>query len=72
MTYLPLPGDIIMFDYEPNDFANHVGIVEKYRDGKIYTIEGNSSDMVKKRSYDISSPYIMGITHLTKIEDVTE
>ena len=71
-TYVPVPGDIIMFDYEPNDFANHVGIVEKYEDGKIYTIEGNKSDMVKRCKYDITSAYIMGITHLTRIQDVTE
>lgn len=71
-TYVPVPGDIIMFDYEPNDFANHVGIVEKYEDGIIYTIEGNKSDMVKRCKYDISNKYIMGITHLTLIQDVVE
>lgn len=71
-TYIPVPGDIIMFDYEPNDFANHVGIVEKYEGGKIYTIEGNKSNMVKRCSYSITHVYIMGITHLTRIEDVAQ
>ncbi len=52
--YVPKTGDIIYFDYEPNDVPNHVGIVN-YSDGtNVYTIEGNSGNEVKKNTYSIN------------------
>ncbi len=56
-------GDIIFFDWtDSNDGqADHVGIVEKIENGKVYTIEGNSSgDMCKQKDYDINSSVILG------------
>ena len=38
----------------------HVGIVERCDGITVYTIEGNSEDAVKERSYAISSNSIMG------------
>lgn len=58
--YKPRPGDIIFFDWQPNGFADHVGIVEKVVGGKIYTIEGNARDTCKNLSYPINSQYIQG------------
>lgn len=58
--YIPKPGDIIFFDWEVDDSVSHVGIVEKVEDGKIYTIEGNSGDDVKRQKYSIDSKYIYG------------
>lgn len=49
-------GDIIFL----NDFS-HVGMVEKVDDKKIYTIEGNSSNSVKRHSYARSSKKISAI-----------
>ena len=46
-------GDIIFFDWaDSNDGkADHVGIVEKSVDGKVYTVEGNSSgDTCRQKS----------------------
>lgn len=47
-------GDIIFFS------VGHVGIVESVSGGIIYTIEGNSSDMVQRCSYGVSYSGILG------------
>lgn len=40
--YIPSTGDIIFFDWNNDDRASHVGIVERVgADGEIYTVEGN-------------------------------
>lgn len=54
------PGMIIFFDWEPDGNPNHVGIVTKVENGYIYTVEGNSSDAVRERSYSANSNHIYG------------
>lgn len=58
--YIPSPGDIIFFDWEPNGEPNHVGIVEAVEDGIVYTIEGNSSNGCREREYAVGSKVIYG------------
>jgi hypothetical protein len=58
--YTPAPGDIIFFDWEPDGHPNHVGIVERADGEYVYTIEGNSSDSVARRSYELGSVKIFG------------
>lgn len=54
-------GDIIFFDWELDGHSDHVGIVEKYQDGKVYTIEGNTTgDVCKQNEYNVDSAVIMG------------
>lgn len=54
------PGDIIYFtDNGAPSGIYHTGIVIKNKNGKIDTIEGNSSDMVAKRSYNTNSGSIL-------------
>ena len=59
--YIPEPGNLIFL----ND-CTHVGIVEKYDDGMVYTIEGNACDDnqenygVRKRYYSALSSKITG------------
>ena len=57
---MPSPGAIIFFDWEHDGTCDHVGIVERCDGTTVYTIEGNSGDAVKERSYSISSDSIMG------------
>ena len=58
--YLPSPGDIIYFDWQPNGDCDHVGIVE-YCDGfYVHTIEGNSGNAVKQQVYAVGSYCIYG------------
>ena len=53
----PTPGMIIFFDWDDEEGqdgrSDHVGIVEKVENGKVYTIEGNTSDSCRERSYPI-------------------
>ena len=58
--YIPKTGDIIFFDRDGSGVTHHVGIVERVEDGKVYTIEGNSSDLVKKRNYALDNSGIYG------------
>ena len=58
--YTPQAGDAILFDWDSDGTSDHIGIVEKVANGKVYTIEGNSSDSVKKNSYSLGSGSVMG------------
>ena len=42
------PGDIILFDWQPNGKADHIGIIEKVISGGYQTIEGNWENAVKR------------------------
>lgn len=55
----PKPGDWILFDWEPNNSPNHIGIVEEVSSSTVTTIEGNSSDMVLRKFYNKSDRDIM-------------
>jgi hypothetical protein len=57
-SYVPAPDDLIFFDWEVDGAVNHVGIVEYVEDGRVYTIEGNSSDSVRRKDYKIDDPRI--------------
>lgn len=54
----PTPGDQIFFGDDAN--IRHTGLVERVTDGVIYTIEGNSGNAVRRRSYALSNPDIYG------------
>ena len=57
---VPVAGDIIFFDWEGDGVPNHVGIVIGTDGDKVYTIEGNSSDAVRTKSYNLDSKLIFG------------
>ena len=56
-TYTPREGDIIFFDWDSDGLANHV---EKVEDGKVHTIEGNSSDVCNRLQYNSDDFRILG------------
>lgn len=62
----PEPGMIIFFDWEGEEgggldgTADHVGIVEKVENGSVYTIEGNTADSCRERSYPLGHFEILG------------
>lgn len=60
--YEPKPGDLILLETNGNygDGPDHTGIVVSYDNGTVYTVEGNSSDAVKAKSYSASSSRIWG------------
>ena len=59
-SYEPRSGDIIFFDWDGDMSADHVGIVEKVENGRVYTVEGNSGDSVRQNSYPIGYYEIYG------------
>ena len=59
-SFTPSAGHIIFFDWDGDGETDHVGIVEKVENGTVYTIEGNSSDSCRQRSYSIASKVIYG------------
>ena len=69
--YKPSQGDVIFFNWLEKDEngnlfqdekSDHTGIVEYYDSStnKVYTIEGNSGDECKERSYNVDDIQIMG------------
>ena len=58
-TSNPQPVDQIFFSYAPGEYS-HTGMVESVQNGIVTTIEGNTSDMVARRTYPINSGNIIG------------
>lgn len=56
----PKAGMIIFFDWDDDGVSEHTGIVEKCEDGLVYTIEGNSRDVCRRKWYAIGDRTIMG------------
>lgn len=63
----PIPGMIVFFDWEDESdgggldgLPDHVGIVGKVENGRVYTIEGNTADSCQERSYPVNDYQIMG------------
>ena len=54
------PGDAIFFDWDLDGRADHVGIVIGTDGSRVYTVEGNSGDACKIRSYDVNYECIKG------------
>ena len=54
------PGDAIFFDWDLDGSADHVGIVISTDGSRVYTVEGNSGDACKIRSYDVNYECIKG------------
>ena len=75
-SYTPKPGDIVFFDWNVNNYADHTGIVMYAENGMLYSIEGNTSvnrrdkgtnsssstapDLCMVRQRDLSDKYILG------------
>ena len=54
------PGDAIFFDWELDGSADHVGIVIGTDGERVYTVEGNSGDACKIKSYALDYACIKG------------
>ena len=67
--HTPEAGDVIFFSGTRHSGANHIGIVTKCADGKVYTVEGNTSGGssvidngggVAAKSYALTNSRILG------------
>ena len=59
-SYEPSPGTIIFFDWEGDGVTDHTGIVQKCENGTVYTVEGNSGDTCRTKTYPVGSSVIYG------------
>lgn len=60
-NYTPKKGDVIFFSSKHNqNDSTHTGIVTGTSSNKVHTIEGNTSDAVHERTYDMGDAYILG------------
>lgn len=66
-SYAPQRGDLINFMWGggkiTGGYADHIGIVTDFDGSTVYTVEGNTSDMVAERSYDRSSSVLACFCH---------
>ena len=58
--YVPLPGDLVFFDWNGDNRCDHVGIVEYCENSIVFTIEGNTADSCDRRQYPSTNPAIVG------------
>lgn len=65
-SYTPQPADVCFYDWDDSGKGDntghpeHVGLVERVQGQKIYVIEGNYSNSVKRRTIKIDGKYIRG------------
>ena len=60
-NYVPRSGDLIFFDYNYDGRIEHVGIVDRVANGRVYTIEGNTNgDRCGQNSFTIGNSMIYG------------
>ena len=79
-SYVPSPGDLIMYDWEDSGSGdntgqpNHVGIVASVDGTSIIVIEGNKSEAVAYRAMTVNGKYIRGycVPNYAKIAPVTD
>lgn len=74
--YIPHKGDVIVFT-DNTVVRSHTGQVYDVDDKYVYTYEGNSGNMARKRSYLLTSAYIYGYIQLNlpdgeEVTDVKE
>ncbi len=78
-SYTPKAGDWIIYAWSDTGKGDnttghdHVGIVEKVKDGVITVIEGNVSDKCKRRTINVNGRYIRGFAtpHYERITNKT-
>ncbi len=70
-TSSPKVGDIIVFDWDGNGSADHIGIVEKVVNGYITTIEGNYNEVVARRKIPVGWDMIKGFARPKYTKETT-
>ena len=59
-NYEPAPGTIIFSDWDSDGVTDHTGIVQRCENGTVYTVEGNSGDTCRTKTYPVGSSVIYG------------
>lgn len=64
--YTPAPGDILFLDMDGDATADAVAVAEKWTDGRLTVIAGDSNDRVRRVSYDADEESILGYAQLAE------
>lgn len=63
-SYTPKPGDFLVFNWSGiggDAHLDHIGIVKYVKDGRVYTVEGNTnSSEAAEHDYDLNNNFIIG------------
>ena len=65
-SYVPKIGDFILYDWDDTgkgdnkNSPDHVGLIEKVKNGVITVIEGNKHNKVARRTIEVNGKYIRG------------
>ncbi len=58
--YTPKPGDLVLFSFRGDSNVDHVAVVTKVANGRVYTIGGNEQDRVKASNYRLGDTRMVG------------
>lgn len=67
----PKSGDIIFYDWNGDNIADHVGIIENYNSGINTVIEGNYKNAVGRRTISVNASQIIGYARPIYLEKET-
>jgi len=71
VDYTPEAGDVVIFS-DDGTIRTHTGMVYAVDGQMIYTYEGNSGNMARRRSYSLKSSYIYGYVKLNLEQDAQD
>lgn len=57
-SYVPKPGDMIIFNWDGDSEQDHIGLVEYVKKNTVHTIEGNYGDKISKGSFSLNNKNI--------------
>jgi hypothetical protein len=64
----PASGNLIFFDMNSDETADHIGVVLNVHGGMVYTIEGNNEGRVTIARYSVNDERILGYGRLAGLE----
>lgn len=59
-NYSPSIGDVVFFDNDNDNIADHIGIITKSEGNKIYTIESTNNKEMTQKTYESANKNIIG------------
>ena len=63
-TYVPKRGDLMFFDYEGDNYCDHIGIVTGSDGRTVYSLEGNLDGIARRRERSIYNSDIRGYAEI--------
>ena len=71
-TYVPKRGDLMFFDYEGDNYCDHIGIVTGSDGETVYSLEGNLDGIARRRERDIYNSDIRGYAEIHYYDEIKQ